>query len=413
MVSRAYNLRGVVGDGLDEKVVKNFAKNIIKYIYSHRLDKMIIIGKDNRVSGDYILSVINSKLISNRIKVFNVGEVSTPELAFLTKKLNFPIGVMITASHNSWEYNGVKCFDINGKDINITDCKSVVADKKKFEKIVDIRKYQDLYLRELKNLIKYKQVKCIFDCANGSTLDVVRKIFPKQKIIGNDKTGRYINEGFGTQNLNELCSLCKRNRCIGFAFDGDGDRVIAVDVDGNVIDGDKILYILATQYLYRGDRVVGTVLSNLGLELSLRRYGIGFVREDVGAQKVGDRVDVEGILFGAEPCGHIYFSKLGRFDGVAIAILLLNILDRTGLSFNDLLADYIQYYQVSVNLPMESVKESDKICINYKCLCENSRGLRVVVRPSKTEPVLRVLVEADDLKNAENKMCEIAKMLRV
>jgi len=395
MTKSRYNFRGIIGEDLTAKEIRKFGKNIINYIYSNNYPKLVIIGKDNRESSDYILSVLQSELLSRGINVYTMGIVTTPELIFFTKKFKFNLGIMITASHNPYNYNGIKCFDMFGKmiDVETKDIKKLPP--KNYVKAVDISKFKELYITELKNRLNLNRTNCIFDCGNGSSVDVVRKVFSKQRIIGTDTTGKYINNRNGSQDLEQLKTLCKKDKKIGFAFDGDGDRVIAIDSDGNVVDGDKIIYILASQYLSIGDRVVGTKVSSLALEKSLKNIGVNLIRGEVGAKYIERKMKKENIALGGESCGHIFTPTIDS-DGVSIAIELLNILNRTNKTFQQLLKDYHKTYKYTKDFEIEKV---DKVSE-----CEQFLdNIQIIVRKSATEPKVRVYVEATDKLLAETK----------
>jgi phosphoglucosamine mutase len=403
MMLLKYNLRGVVGEDFGEKEIRFFATYVISYIYTNKYNPSIIIAKDNRVSSDYILNLLDSILLQNGIEVNIVGISTTPELIYLTKKFKFSLGIMITASHNSCEYNGFKCFNSNGEMLDIQKQGIKHYRKKTYGRVVDVGKYKELYLRYLKNELNSNNIKCVFDCANGACVDVVRKIFPRQQIINVDKTGRLINHNCGSEHLENIIAICKKNKKIGFAFDGDGDRVIAIDEKGEVIDGDKILYILASQKLGFGDKVIGTQISSLGLEISLRRLGVCLARENVGAKYVARRMKKECALLGGESCGHIFLAKC-ESDGIAIVIELLNILNRTGLSFSQLLSGYKQMYKLMKSIDIDKVK-------NCKELELTDKECRLVVRRSATENVVRVFVEGEAKGVVEARMNDVVQRL--
>ena len=397
-------MRGIVGKDLNKSAIKLFAKKIVSYIYENKLKPNIIVGKDNRVSSDYILNEINSVLLSCGINV-NLLEISTtPEIAFLIKKFKFSLGVMITASHNLAEYNGFKCFNNLGENVDLSNVKIFKKGKIKFGKVIYFDKFKQMYIWELKNALKPNNIRCVFDCANGATVDVIRKVFPHFSMIGGDSCGLNINKECGAQDLNKIKSICKRNGKIGFAFDGDGDRVVAIAENGEIIDGDKILYILATQMLNIGDKIVGTQTSSVGLEVSLRRLGVTLIREKVGAKYVSKRLKSENLILGGETCGHIFLSNKVS-DGVRTAIELLNILNRTGLNFKQLLAGYKQTYCLNKNLSLENSK-------NIKEFESVSKTIRIVVRKSETEKVLRVFVEGDDEFEVKQKFDGLIKQLK-
>ena len=398
MVKSRYNFRGVVGIDLTENKIKQYAKGVVNYIYSNNYAHTIIVGKDNRESSDYVLSVVKTILLSSGINVFELGVVSTPQLVYFTKKFRFNVGLMVTASHNQAECNGLKCFDIFGQMIDIEDNKIAIK-RNKYKKQIDISKFKELYIRQLKNQLREKHIDCIFDCANGATVDVVRNVFCHQQIIGNDTTGRFINDGFGSENINSLAIICKRKSKVGFAFDGDGDRVIAVDENGQVVDGDKILYILSKCYLKSGDKVVGTQMSSLALEKSLKRNGIQLIREKVGAKYISRRIRQENCILGGESCGHI-FTPTAENDGVRTAIELLNILNMADTTLTGLLKGYVKTYQFVKNISINSaIKVDDYI--------KSDNNMRIVVRKSGTEDAVRIYVEGIDKELTQQKFKQV------
>lgn len=409
MITRGYNLRGIVGKDLTERVIKRFSKNIVKYIYSQGYSKKVLIAKDNRVSGDYILSVMQNVLLSSGIDVYIFNEITTPELAFFTSKFHFSIGVMITASHNTKEYNGFKCYNILGEAIDITDQSEIKVNvkKKDYAKIFDISSFHELYLRCLKSKLQKNCIKIVFDCANGATIKLVRNLFPKDKIIGADCSGENINKDCGSENLQCLINNCKLYKTIGFAFDGDGDRVVVIDADGNIINGDKIIYILATQFLSRGDAVVGTLISSKALEKSLNNIGIRLIRTNVGAKYVYKQMIKENILLGGESCGHIFFNHTTVSNGLLIAIELINILNRTKKSFKQLLENYKELYIVQKNISIDNLKEN----VSLSKYCINNENININIRKSETEPVIRLMIEGEDKDMVENKLREIIQYL--
>ncbi len=387
MAKSRYNFRGIVGVDVTENTIKQFAKGVANYIYSNKFSPMIIVGKDNRESSDYVLSVVKSVLLSSGISVCELGVVSTPQLVYITKKFRFNLGLMITASHNPSNYNGLKCFDVSGQMLDIVESKTRIK-RNRYAKQIDIANFKELYIRELKNQLHENGIECVFDCGNGATVDVVRNVFPRHHIIGNDTSGKYINDGFGSENIETLAVVCKKNNKIGFAFDGDGDRVIAVNEDGKVIDGDKILYILARFYLKAGDKVIGTQISSLALERSLQNMGIGLIREKVGAKYVASRIRQEKALLGGESCGHI-FTPTSDSDGVRIAIELLNILNMSGKTFDELLKGYIKTYKFVKNIDINQA-------LNMVEYTQITNDMLVLVRHSATENKLRIYVEGTD-----------------
>lgn len=398
-----YNLRGIVGKEFTYRDIKRFAENIVDHINKNNVAKSVVIGKDNRVSSDYVLSVLQSVLLAKGVAIYALGVSTTPELVYITKQFNFSVGIMITASHNSWKYNGIKYYNSLGKYF---DVKRFERDKmlkfNDYQKVVDVENLEEVYIRYLKNKLNANKLRCVFDCANGSTVNVVRNVFAKHIIIGTDMAGRYINEDNGTQSLDNLIVVCKQQKKIGFAFDGDGDRVIAIDNDGSVIDGDKILYILAIHQLSKGNVVIGTDVSSMALEKALAKNGIRLDRARVGAINVVNKMADRNCVLAGERCGHIFMNSLTISDGVLVAIELLNILNRTNMSFKELLKDYKDTYYIEKNIYTDA---------DINEYVQESENVRVVVRKSETEPLVRIVVESNDHDIASKQMKTILKSL--
>ncbi len=398
-----YNLRGKIGKEFTYNDIRKFAKLIVNYINRNNIAKSVVIGKDNRLSSDYVLSVLQSVLLANNITLYTLGVSTTPELVYITKRFGFSVGIMITASHNSWEYNGIKYYNNLGQYFDINNKNQIINTRhKKYQKVVDIENLKEVYIRELKGKLNANKYRCVFDCANGSIVDVVRKVFPKHIIIGTDMTGKYINDDNGTQSLDNLIAVCKQQKKIGFAFDGDGDRVVAIDSDGTVIDGDKILYILATHQLTKGDAVIGTDVSSVALEKALAKRGIRLERARVGAINVVNKMTDRNCTFGGEKCGHIFMNSLTISDGVLVAIELLNILNRTNMSFKELLKYYEDTFYIEKNIYANA---------DINEYVQESENVRVVVRKSETEPLVRIVVESEDGGIANRQMKTILKSL--
>mgnify|MGYP002707568032 FL=1 len=274
-------IRGIVGEKLNEQLIKKLGKALVRFYKTHNLPAKLIVGNDTRQSSDYILAVLQTILLKGGIEVHNIGVCSSPCLAFLTRKHRFPLGLMISASHNPKEYNGLKFFNIHGEK---------VADS--FEQ--EIETYMDKpyklpatnfatsknafnlkadYVSMLKNLKKV-EYPCILDCAFGGSSEIARQVFGGTKIINANPNGENINVNAGCTHIEGLATLCQQKGLIGFAFDGDADRVMAVDKTGTVLDGDKILYILSKFYLKSGQSVVGTINTNSGLAEAISKHNL-------------------------------------------------------------------------------------------------------------------------------------------
>lgn len=313
---------GIVGKDFGENTIKTFVGKWITYMRENRLSQKVLLAKDNRGTGDYITAIMQAIFLKNGIDVDLLGVSTSPELAYLANKFKYGLGMMITAPKSS-EFNGIQVYSsvVEGGKVP----------KKKYGRCKQVDELEECYIRKLKNELKCKN-KYIFDCANGSTVGVIRKIFPRHKLIGDDCSGEYVNDCFGMNHIQTLSNLCKKTHMSGFAFSEDGRGVVAVDEQGRVIDGDEIVYILSKFYLSAGDKVCVCNGSSLGLDVSLRKFGVSVIRGDVDA-------DIRCDMF-----GNITLEGWKCADGVLIAIKLISILEQSKMNFDELLKDYKRYY---------------------------------------------------------------------
>lgn len=392
-------IRGIVNKDLTPSLLKRLAKALVIYYKKHSLQKRILVGNDSRASSDYILSTMASVLLKYGISVDIVGTCSSPCLAYLTQKHAYPLGMMISASHNSHEYNGVKFFNLDGEKINEEAEQELesyfnkrINQAVQFAKQTDKRKLKDEYINFLKQ-IKQNHLPCIIDCANGGANKIIKQVFDNAKYINATPNGENINKNAGCTSIEMLKSVCVREGKIGFAVDGDADRLNIVTPTGEVVKGDKILYILARQFLKKDDVVVGTIYSNSGLEECLKKLKIILVRAGVGDKLVYEKMCENLSLIGGENAGHIIVRKyLNTGDGVLTAILILNILECNNCTINDMLKQYSEHYQAETNIKIEPnfcLPSEVKTLINKY----EEYGARIIIRPSGTEPVLRIMVE--------------------
>lgn len=418
-------IRGEVGKNLNHEIAYNCGNALAK-LYPH---SKILIGKDTRLSGDYILVSFASGVISAGGDITSIGICPTPAIAHLTHTLGFDFGVSITASHNPPSDNGIKIFDNNYKKISTkleerlerNFLNSITLPNEELGHIYFKPELKNTYIEKVKSFCKKnKKLKVIVDCANGATSIYAEKIFnklyDKVTIIHSSTNGVDINKDCGATSVASLRKTVLESKAdIGFAFDGDGDRIIAIDQSGEIIDGDKILYILAKYYKERKTlrplEVVGTEQSNMALESALKKEGIKFHRTKVGDKYVLEKMDKNNLQLGAEQSGHIIQKDLiPTGDGILTAITLCNILRDTGKTLDELV-DFTPYPQYTQNIPTanknkiifnDALKETiEKINQSFK------KEGRVIVRPSGTEPVIRIMVESKD--NERNK--EIANKL--
>ena len=393
----------------------------------------VIICKDTRLSGYLYEPLITAGFISMGMEVILVGPLPTPAVPHLMRTLRADIGVMITASHNTYEYNGIKFFNLDGFKISSKlekEIENIVLNKKKYSKILNsnnktgkaIRledasgRYSEFLKSTLNKNIKTKKLKIVLDCGNGATYDIAPSIFwelgHQVVSINNKPNGKNINYNCGAVNVGSLCKKVVEEKAnIGFAFDGDGDRLIVVDDKGNEIDGDKIIALFA-KYLIIGKKtaskfpVVTTVMSNLGLEnFLLKDLGIKLKRSPVGDINVIEEMKKNKSFLGGEQSGHIIlsdFSKTG--DGILAALKITEIMSIIKKSSSSIFDLYDNLPQIKVNISYKKISEKTKK--NIKDLNKKNRRdkkIRVLIRLSGTEPLIRLLVEGQDLKIVQQK----------
>ena len=393
----------------------------------------VIICKDTRLSGYLYEPLITAGFISMGMEVILVGPLPTPAVPHLMRTLRADIGVMITASHNTYEYNGIKFFNLDGFKISAKlekEIENIVLNKKKYSKILNsnnktgkaIRledasgRYSEFLKGTLNKNIKTKKLKIVLDCGNGATYDIAPSIFwelgHQVVSINNKPNGKNINYNCGAVNVGSLCKKVVEEKAnIGFAFDGDGDRLIVVDDKGNEIDGDKIIALFAKYLIIEKKTaskfpVVTTVMSNLGLEnFLLKDLGIKLKRSPVGDINVIEEMKKNKSFLGGEQSGHIIlsdFSKTG--DGILAALKITEIMSIIKKSSSSIFDLYDNLPQIKVNISYKKISEKTKK--NIKDLNKKNRRdkkIRVLIRLSGTEPLIRLLVEGQDLKIVQQK----------
>lgn len=401
-------IRGIAGKDLKNQMIRKIAKAIVRYYDKHKLKRVLLVGNDSRISSDYILSSLESILLSHGIQTHNLGIISSPGLAYLTREFNYPLGLMLSASHNPSEYNGIKFFNSVGEkvDDNFEEEFEYLMDKKiKLNKInftsrKNVENLKENYINYLKKLKNFN-ISCIFDCSNGATSKIIEKIFTNTQIINHNPDGININENAGCTHIEKLQKLCIKNHKIGFAFDGDGDRIHIVSETGEILNGDKILYILSKFFLHKNDTIVGTIYTNGGLEKSLKTINIRLIRSYVGDKNVYNDMIKNDSYIGGEESGHIILRQyMNTGDGILTAIIIGNILKLSGLSLNELLSDYNEYYQARSNIKTRTDFTIPEEAKNIIKELEKS-GTKIIIRPSGTEPVIRLFVEDKNIENSQ------------
>ena len=383
-----------------------------------------VIGKDTRVSSDMLEAALISGLCSGGADVEPVGVAPTPAVAYLTKKENTDMGIVISASHNSFEHNGIKIFNAEGFKLSddleteierLIDSPEEMIPKTGGEmgRLFSGRYSSGRYIEHLQKRIEgdFTSLKIAIDCANGAASPTAERLFRKLgsrvKIINSHPNGVNINHGCGSTDLRELRRTVLRGGFdIGFAFDGDADRCLAIDELGNVIDGDVLLAIIGRDMKQNGwlknNTIVGTILSNSGLDEFAGRQDMRVLRSDVGDRNVLEMMKSSGACLGGEASGHtIFLDDATTGDGQLTAIKCLNLLVRSRKTASMLAADFKRFPQVALNIP---VAEADKqrimgapeleAAVSDEKTKMGAAG-SVLVRPSGTEALIRVTVEAE------------------
>lgn len=415
-------IRGRVGDGVmtPEFVLKlGWAAG---KVLCNDSSNLVLIGKDTRISGYMLESVLEAGLSAAGVNSRLLGPMPTPGIAYLTRTLRASAGIVISASHNPYYDNGVKFFSTEGTklpdDIEILieeeldkPLTTVSSDQLgKVERIKDAAgRYIEFCKSTIASRIRFNNLKIVVDCAHGATYhiapDVFRELGAEVIAIGSEPNGLNINEKCGATNPKQLrMAVIEHHADLGIAIDGDGDRLIMVDSNGEVIDGDELLYIIAVDRqgknkLHGG--VVGTLMSNLGLEHALKQHNIDFRRAAVGDRYVIEMLKEQDWLLGGESSGHIIcLDRTTTGDAIIAALQVMAVLVEQGLSLAEAKQGMTKYPQTLVNVPVDRKIDLDT-CSGIKQAVSDAEGQlaesgRVLLRPSGTEPLIRVMVEGLD-----------------
>lgn len=391
----------------------------------------IVIGKDTRLSSYMLEYSIVAGITASGADAYMLHVTTTPSVSYVAKQEEFDCGIMITASHNPYYDNGIKVINSYGEKLDdrtvgfiedyldgdlvslgLKTTDLPLATKEKIGRIIDYVSGRNRYLGYLISLAShsYKNLKIGLDCANGASWMMAKSVFAalgaQVKVVGDTPDGLNVNKDCGSTHIENLCELVKENHLdIGFAFDGDCDRCIAVDHNGNVIDGDKMLYILGKRLKNRGmlngDTVVATVMSNSGFVKSLEKAGIKCVSTDVGDRFVYECMQKNDFSLGGEQSGHIIIKKYATTgDGLLTAIMITEEICDSKRSLAELAEPVKLYPQFTENI---RVKDKEAVFKDQKVLEEkseiekliNGKG-RILLRKSGTEPVVRVMVESEE-----------------
>lgn len=397
--------------------------------------KKVVIGKDTRVSGYMLESALEAGLSAAGVDVALLGPMPTPGIAYLTQTLRANAGIVISASHNQFEDNGIKFFSAEGGKLPDSvelaieeelEKKMQTVPSEKLGKATRINDATGRYIEFCKSTIpsltRLSGLKVVVDCANGATYHVAPNVFAElgaQVIsIANRPDGFNINDNCGST-LPELLrqKVISTGADIGIGLDGDGDRAILIDSEGNIVNGDQILYIIAKDRHQRGvlhGGIVGTLMSNYGLERALKELGVPFIRSKVGDRYVLEALHKNDWKIGGEPSGHIVcLDKTTTGDGIVAALQVLSMMVKQGKTLQQLTQGITLLPQSLVNFKTnhaERLAKNPQVIERIKALEKNLKGDgRVLLRPSGTEPLLRVMVEGINeslVKQYAQKLCD-------
>lgn len=388
---------------------------------------LVLIGKDTRISGYMFESALEAGLSAAGVHIRLLGPMPTPAIAYLTRTLRAAVGIVISASHNPFHDNGVKFFSGDGKklpedieseiELQLGQPMKVVSSDRlgKVERVNDAAgRYIEFCKSTIPANTRLNGLKIVVDCAHGSTYHIAPNVFSELGAevisIASEPDGLNINSGCGAANPDLLCTaVVDHNADLGIAIDGDGDRLIMVDDTGTVVDGDEILYIIAhalkSDNLLHGG-VVGTLMSNLGLERALHADKIEFKRAAVGDRYVMEMLQDNSWTLGGESSGHIvYLDRTTTGDAIIAALQVLHILVTTGKNLREAKSGIEKYPQVLINVPVQSEIDIDNAPKVQQAVKDAESDLensgRVLLRPSGTEPLVRVMVEGTDAMKVE------------
>ena len=432
-------IRGIAGESLTADLSFKVGKALGKLLTEKKDHPKVVIGRDTRISCDMIEHALTAGLTSTGVNVMTVGTIPTPAIAYLTKTIETDSGIMISASHNPYQDNGIKIFGPDGfklTDEQELEIESLIDNSEQiknasFEKIGKVYGGNELtqkYIQHIKQSISgdLSEIKIALDCANGATTGVAPFIFGDLEAdietIGCQPNGVNINDNVGSTKIETISEFVKENNVnVGFAFDGDGDRVLAVDANGNIVDGDKIMFILAKHLKEQGElkdnMVVSTVMSNIGFYKAIEENGLQSVKTAVGDRYVVEEMRKNDYSLGGEQSGHIVLMNYATTgDGILTAVKLSNIIKTSGKSLKELASEVSIYPQKLVNIKVvdkkTAMEDAEILAECEKVEKELEGNGRILLRASGTENLIRVMVEASS-DELTDKYCEqVAKIVR-
>ena len=435
-------VRGVANAGLTPEMAFKLGRDGGYVLTKDKKDgerAKVLVSRDTRISGQMLEYALISGLLSVGIEVLEVGVITTPGLSYLVRAQGADAGVQISASHNPVEDNGIKLFGSDG--LKLSDAK-----EEEIEKLIDapedklprpsaeglgtVTNYHEgasKYLQFIENTLpeELSGIKVVVDGANGAASALISRLFADMGVdfttIATHPDGLNINDHVGATHTKKLQEeVVKQGAQLGLAFDGDADRCIAVDENGNEVDGDHIMYVIGSYLADHGrlkkDTIVTTVMSNLGFTKALERRGLKNIRTQVGDRYVSEEMRANGYNLGGEQSGHVIISDYHNTgDGMLTGLHLLYVMKDTGKSLSELLSDFKEYPQRLINVPVENKKdwkEHKRITEAIeKVEKELSDEGRIFVRPSGTQSLLRVMTEAPTQELADKYCEEVAKVV--
>lgn len=432
-------IRGIAGESLTADLSFKVGKALGKLLTEKKEHPKVVIGRDTRISCDMIEHALTAGLTSTGVNVMTVGTIPTPAIAYLTKTIETDSGIMISASHNPYQDNGIKIFGPDGfklTDEEELEIESLIDNSEQiknasFDKIGKVYSGNELtqkYIQHIKQSIPgdLSDIKIALDCANGATTGVAPFIFGDLEAdietIGCQPNGININDNVGSTKIETISEFVKENNVdVGFAFDGDGDRVLAVDAKGHVVDGDKIMFILAKHLKKQGElkdnMVVSTVMSNIGFYKAIEENGLQSVKTAVGDRYVVEEMRKNDYSLGGEQSGHIVLMNYATTgDGILTAVKLADIIKTSEKSLEELASEVNIYPQKLVNIKVvdkkTAMEDSEILAECEKVEKELEGNGRILLRASGTENLIRVMVEASS-NELTDKYCEqVARIVR-
>jgi phosphoglucosamine mutase len=442
-MSRQYfgtdGIRGTVGQApVTPDFILRLAHAVGRVLRKTEARPTVLIGKDTRISGYMLESALESGFNSAGVDVVLLGPLPTPGVAYLTRALRASLGVVISASHNAYPDNGIKFFSAQGaklpdswelaveaalKEAPAWEQSSALGKTRRLDDAAG--RYIEFAKSTFANDLTLKGLKIVIDGAHGAAYQIAPKVFHELGAevisIGCEPNGTNINDGVGATHPEALIAAVKANQAhYGIALDGDADRLQIVDDTGRLFNGDEVLYLMVKERLQRGEKVpgaVGTLMTNMAIEVALKEKGVQLVRAKVGDRYVLEELEKNGWLLGGESSGHLLaLDKHTTGDGIISALQVLQAVQRSGQSLAQLLGDVKLFPQTMINVrlkPGQDWKTSAKLApVQAEIERELGNAGRVLIRASGTEPVVRVMVEAKDATQAKSCAQRLADVIQ-